>query len=90
MKDGLSVLGRPWCTPSTSSEAATTPDRGAELSIATWPVTLTDGEIVLRPIKMRDQRVWREVNRRNRDWLRPWEATVPPPAPGGPIAQRPT
>ncbi|MEU0297755.1 GNAT family N-acetyltransferase, partial [Streptomyces microflavus] len=28
--------------------------------------------------------MWREVNRRNRDWLRPWEATVPPPAPGGP------
>ncbi|MFE2292599.1 GNAT family N-acetyltransferase [Streptomyces sp. NPDC059452] len=53
-------------------------------------MTLTDGEIVLRPIKMRDQRVWREVNRRNRDWLRPWEATVPPPAPGGPVAQRPT
>ncbi|PBO16953.1 GNAT family N-acetyltransferase, partial [Streptomyces albidoflavus] len=26
---------------------------------------------------MRDQRAWREVNRRNRDWLRPWEATIP-------------
>ncbi|MGW0337759.1 carboxymuconolactone decarboxylase family protein, partial [Streptomyces sp. NPDC003011] len=31
-----------------------------------------DGDVVLRPIKMRDQRAWREVNRRNRDWLRPW------------------
>jgi ribosomal-protein-alanine N-acetyltransferase len=38
---------------------------------------------------MRDQRAWREVNRRNRDWLRPWEATVPP-APPGHVAQRPT
>jgi ribosomal-protein-alanine N-acetyltransferase len=38
---------------------------------------------------MRDQRAWREVNRRNRDWLRPWEATVPP-APPGQILQRPT
>jgi [ribosomal protein S5]-alanine N-acetyltransferase len=38
---------------------------------------------------MRDQRVWREVNRRNRDWLRPWEATVPP-APPGHLVQRPT
>ncbi|GAA3230739.1 hypothetical protein GCM10020256_44700 [Streptomyces thermocoprophilus] len=39
---------------------------------------------------MRDQRVWREVNRRNRDWLRPWEATIPPPTPSGPIVHRPT
>ena len=38
---------------------------------------------------MRDQRAWREVNRRNRDWLRPWEATVPP-APPGQLVQRPT
>ena len=51
---------------------------------------LVEGDIVLRPIKLRDQRVWREVNRRNRDWLRPWEATIPPPAPSGPIAHRPT
>lgn len=48
-----------------------------------------DGDITLRPIRMRDQRAWREVNRRNRDWLRPWEATVPP-APPGHVAQRPT
>lgn len=46
--------------------------------------------MLLRPIKLRDQRVWREVNRRNREWLRPWEATIPPPAPGAPPAQRPT
>lgn len=38
---------------------------------------------------MRDQRAWRDVNGRNRDWLRPWEATVPP-APPGHLAQRPT
>lgn len=48
-----------------------------------------DGDITLRPIRMRDQRAWREVNRRNRDWLRPWEATVPP-APPGQVVQRPT
>lgn len=38
---------------------------------------------------MRDQRAWREVNRRNRDWLRPWEATAPP-APPAHLTQRPT
>ena len=48
-----------------------------------------DGEITLRPIRLRDQRAWREVNRRNRDWLRPWEATVPP-APPDRLIQRPT
>ncbi|WP_434600419.1 GNAT family N-acetyltransferase [Streptomyces sp. A5-4] len=55
-----------------------------------WPVDLADGDVVLRPIRLRDQRNWRDVNRRNRDWLRPWEATIPPPAPAGPVALRPT
>jgi ribosomal-protein-alanine N-acetyltransferase len=27
---------------------------------------------------MRDARAWREVRSRNREWLTPWEATVPP------------
>lgn len=27
---------------------------------------------------MRDARAWREVRARNREWLTPWEATVPP------------
>ena len=43
-----------------------------------WPVTLTDGDISLRPLKQTDARAWREVRRRNVDWLRPWEATLPP------------
>ncbi|QMV25141.1 GNAT family N-acetyltransferase [Streptomyces sp. SCUT-3] len=38
---------------------------------------------------MRDQHAWREVNLRNRDWLRPWEATLPP-APPGHFVQRPS
>ena len=44
-----------------------------------WPVDLADGRVGLRPIRQRDARVWREVRRRNADWLRPWEATVPLP-----------
>lgn len=39
---------------------------------------------------MRDQRAWREINQRNRDWLRRWEATVPPPPPGTAPMRRPT
>ena len=32
----------------------------------------------LRPLSLRDARAWREVRARNREWLTPWEATVPP------------
>jgi ribosomal-protein-alanine N-acetyltransferase len=46
--------------------------------------------VALRPIRLRDQRIWREVNQRNRDWLRRWEATVPPPPPGHFPPRRPT
>ncbi len=43
-----------------------------------WPVTLTRGSLTLRPLSPRDAAAWREVRRRNADWLQPWEATVPP------------
>jgi ribosomal-protein-alanine N-acetyltransferase len=42
-----------------------------------WPVTLTCGEVGLRPLRQADARRWREVRRRNAEWLRPWEATLP-------------
>ncbi len=45
-----------------------------------WPVTLTHGDITLRPLRQSDARRWREVRRRNLEWLRPWEATLPPEA----------
>lgn len=45
-----------------------------------WPVTLADGEIRLRPLRHSDASRWREVRRRNIDWLREWEATLPPEA----------
>lgn len=46
-----------------------------------WPVILTDrqSDIVLRPLRRRDEEAWREVRRFNRDWLRPWDATLPAP-----------
>ena len=42
-----------------------------------WPLRLSDGEIELRPIRFRDKPVWGQVRRINRDWLSPWEATLP-------------
>ena len=46
-----------------------------------WPVALTHGGLVLRPLRLRDGRAWREVRARNTEWLRPWDATLPAPDP---------
>lgn len=46
-----------------------------------WPVELSEGPVGLRPLRYRDARAWNEVRTRNAAWLRPWEATPPPPAP---------
>lgn len=35
--------------------------------------------MAIRPIRRRDGTAWREVRRRNAEWLRPWEATQPDP-----------
>jgi ribosomal-protein-alanine N-acetyltransferase len=45
-----------------------------------WPVVLRDGEVTLRPLRMRDATARMESRRRNVEWLRQWEATPP----GGP------
>ncbi|MDD9208097.1 GNAT family protein [Georgenia sp. 10Sc9-8] len=44
-----------------------------------WPVTLTGPAVVLRPLRLRDRRVWDELRLRNRAWLERWEATSPTP-----------
>jgi [ribosomal protein S5]-alanine N-acetyltransferase len=41
-------------------------------------VQLTHDEITLRPLSTQDAGAWREVRARNADWLKPWDATVPP------------
>jgi ribosomal-protein-alanine N-acetyltransferase len=42
-----------------------------------WPVVLSEGAVVLRPLRQRDARSWRAVRSANADWLVPWEATHP-------------
>ena len=42
-----------------------------------WPVYLNSGELVLRPLRWRDRKRWLNVRNENRDWLSPWEATIP-------------
>jgi ribosomal-protein-alanine N-acetyltransferase len=41
-------------------------------------VDLHSGRVGLRPLTLRDAPSWKAVRARNRDWLKPWEATVPP------------
>lgn len=43
----------------------------------TWPLVLEDGGVTLRPLRFRDRAVWEEVRSVNREWLTPWEATLP-------------
>ncbi len=43
-----------------------------------WPATLRDGEVTLRPLTGSDKAAWRAARHRNAEWLRPWDATVPP------------
>ncbi|ALE06940.1 GNAT family acetyltransferase [Arthrobacter sp. ERGS1:01] len=44
---------------------------------AIWPVTLESGDLILRPIKLRDRAEWMRVRSRNAAWLQPWEASNP-------------
>lgn len=46
---------------------------------ALWPAELSHGELCLRPHLRSDRREYKEVRAANRQWLRPWEATVPDP-----------
>lgn len=50
-----------------------------------WPVTLREdaweeppfGTLILRPLKRSDADAWTRVRRENREWLAPWDATLP-------------
>lgn len=50
-----------------------------------WPVALVDGDLLLRPLRLRDSKAWRQVRASNIDWLQPWEATLPQPDPATPL-----
>lgn len=41
------------------------------------PKKLLGSEITLRPMRYRDRKQWNRVRVENREWLTPWEATLP-------------
>ena len=47
------------------------------LPAAAWPVQLTDGVLVVRPLRLSDARRWIQTRRASAEWLTPWEVTVP-------------
>lgn len=48
-----------------------------ERSIVSTSIISRDGRIILRPLRFRDKRAWLELRAKNREWLKPWEATSP-------------
>jgi len=52
---------------------------------AQWPVVLRDASfepaLVLRPLRVDDERDWQRVRRDNAAYVRPWEPTLPPGSP---------
>ncbi|MBU6148245.1 MAG: GNAT family N-acetyltransferase [Actinomycetales bacterium] len=50
-----------------------------------WPVRLVHGDLILRPLRLRDVPAWRRLRAENDTWLRPWEATLPVPTAAAPL-----
>ncbi len=48
------------------------------LPAVSWPATLRHGDLVVRPLRRSDAKQWRAARQASADWLRPWDATVPP------------
>ena len=44
---------------------------------STWPVVLSTQDLRLQALRFRDRTRWNDVRSENREWLSPWEATIP-------------
>ena len=51
------------------------------------PLVLHGDEILLRPARFRDRAKWNEVRAENKEWLSPWEATLPKVPAGTPASE---
>jgi ribosomal-protein-alanine N-acetyltransferase len=42
-----------------------------------WPTALVEGDVGVRPFRLRDAQAWSESRIRNEEWLAPWEGRQP-------------
>jgi ribosomal-protein-alanine N-acetyltransferase len=42
-----------------------------------WPAALVEGDVGVRPFRLRDAQAWSESRIRNEEWLAPWEGRQP-------------
>lgn len=52
-----------------------------------WPVILRGENIELRPPRISDRAQWNQVRVENKEWLAPWEATLPHTPQGAPASE---
>lgn len=52
-----------------------------------WPITLHGELIELRPPRIRDKKRWNQVRAENKEWLAPWEASIPVVPEGMPASE---
>jgi len=52
-----------------------------------WPVTLKGELVELRAPRLRDRAQWNRVRAENKEWLSPWEATLPQAPEGAPSSE---
>ena len=52
-----------------------------------WPITLHGENIELRPPHFRDKSQWNRVRAENKEWLAPWEASLPQTPIGAPASE---
>lgn len=52
-----------------------------------WPIILRGEIIELRPPRRKDRVQWNRVRAENKEWLAPWEASLPEPPEGAPASE---
>ena len=53
-----------------------------------WPVTLTHGDVGVRPLRRADAPTWQRLREADAAWLSPWEAPLPPGGGTPPLSYR--
>ena len=74
VRDGMAVLSR---VLEHAVDQVPPVGRMRRVPATLYEPRLRDEPVALRPVRVRDARLWREIRVRNAPWLRPWEPTNP-------------